>query len=96
MYQSTDFSMQLWVSDTIIKMIVHYAIYKDSWVKALKDGEIVPLQSRHIPHCVFSVAQSCPTLCNPMGCRLLGSSVHGMSQARILEWVAISSSMGSS
>ena len=30
------------------------------------------------------VAQSCPTLCNPMGCSLPGSSVHGIFQARIL------------
>ena len=36
------------------------------------------------------VAESCPTLCNPMDCSLLGSSVHGISQARILECVAIS------
>ena len=36
------------------------------------------------------VAQSCPTLCNPMDCSLPGSSVHGTLQARILEWVAIS------
>ena len=36
------------------------------------------------------VAQSCSTLCNPMGCGLTGSSVHGIFQARILEWVAIS------
>ena len=35
------------------------------------------------------VAQSCPTLCNPMDCSLPGSSVHGLSQARMLEWVAI-------
>ena len=35
------------------------------------------------------VAQSCPTLCNPMGCSLPGSSIHGIFQARILEWVAI-------
>ena len=35
------------------------------------------------------VAQSCPTLCNPMDCTLPGSSVHGILQARILEWVAI-------
>ena len=35
------------------------------------------------------VAQSCPTLCNPMDCSLLGSSVHGIFQARVLEWVAI-------
>ena len=36
------------------------------------------------------VSQSCPTLCNPMDCSLLGSSIHGTFQARILEWVAIS------
>ena len=42
------------------------------------------------------VAQSCPTLCNPMDCSLPGSSVHGILQARILEWVAISFSRGSS
>ena len=35
------------------------------------------------------VAQSCPTLCDPMGCSLAGSSVHEISQARVLEWVAI-------
>ena len=33
------------------------------------------------------VAQSCPTLCDPMDCSLPGSSVHGILQARILEWV---------
>ena len=42
------------------------------------------------------VAQSCPTLCNPMDYSPPGSSVHGILQARILEWVAISFSRGSS
>ena len=42
------------------------------------------------------VAQSCPTLCDPMDCSLPGSSVHGIFQARELEWVAISFSRGSS
>ena len=42
------------------------------------------------------VAQSCQTLCNPMNCSLPGTSVHGILQARILEWVAISFSRGSS
>ena len=42
------------------------------------------------------VVQSCPTLRDPMDCSPPGSSVHGISQARILEWVAISSSRGSS
>ena len=36
-------------------------------------------------------AQSCPPLCDPMDCSLPGSSVHGLFQARVLEWVAISS-----
>ena len=38
-----------------------------------------------------SVAKSCPTLCGPMGCSPSVSSVHGILQARILKWVAISS-----
>ena len=36
------------------------------------------------------VAQSCPTLSDPMDCSLSGSSAHGIFQARALEWVAIS------
>ena len=42
------------------------------------------------------VIQSCLTLCDPMDCSPPGSSVHGIPQARILEWVAISFSRGSS
>ena len=41
------------------------------------------------------VAQSCPTLCYPMGCSLPGSTVHADLQARILKWVVISFSRGS-
>ena len=41
-------------------------------------------------------AQSCPTLSDPMNCSSPGSSVHGILQARILEWVAIPFSRGSS
>ena len=40
------------------------------------------------------VTQSCPTLCDPMDCSLSGSSVHGILQARILEWVPIPFSRG--
>ena len=42
------------------------------------------------------VAQSCPTLCDPMDCSPPGSSVYGIIQARILEWVATPSSRESS
>ena len=45
--------------------------------------------------CVL-VKQLCPNLCDPMDCSSPGSSVHGISQARILEWVSISFSRGSS
>ena len=41
------------------------------------------------------ISQSCSTLCDPMDHSLPGSSVHGILQARILEWVAMLSSMGS-
>ena len=45
---------------------------------------------------VSEIAHSCLTLCNPMDCSLPGSSLHGILQARVLEWVAISFSRGSS
>ena len=47
-------------------------------------------------HLKALVAQSCSTLCDPMNCSPPGSSVHGILQARILEWVAIPFSRGSS
>ena len=43
-----------------------------------------------------NLLQWCPTLCSPMDCSPPGSSVHGISQERILEWVAMPSSRGSS
>ena len=50
----------------------------------------------HIQESESVVAWSCPTLCNPVDCRPPGFSVYGISQARILEWVSISFSRGSS
>ena len=51
---------------------------------------------KHKPVCCCLVTKSCPTLCIPMNCSQPGSSVHGISQVRILEWVAMFSSRGSS
>ena len=51
-------------------------------------------QAHSRPACLLT--QSCLILCDPMDCSPPGSSVHGILQARILEWVAISSSRGSS
>ena len=51
---------------------------------------------RLLDHMCVLIAQSSPTLCNPMDCSPPGSSVCGITQAKILEWVAISFSRGSS
>ena len=39
------------------------------------------------------IVKSCPTLCDPMGCSILSSSIHGIFQARVLEWGAIAFSI---
>ena len=54
-------------------------------IQKTKIMESGPIRS----HQIRSVAQSCLTLCNPVDCRLPGSSVHGIFQARVLEWGAI-------
>ena len=62
---------------------------------ALRSGFCWPEEGRVA--CMHAKSlQSCPTLCDPMDCSLLASSVHGISQARILEWVAVSYSRHSS
>ena len=51
---------------------------------------------QHIAYMKVLITQSCPTLCDPMDCSPTGTSVHGVLQARIQEWVAISFSRESS
>ena len=53
-------------------------------------------QCQRIFNVPAKLLQSCPTLCDPMDCNLSGSSVHGIFQAIVLEWIAISFSSGSS
>ena len=69
----------------------------DSMVRALRPLDLVagwPLRRATWPMC--AVAQSSLTLCSPMNCSWPGSSVHGVLQARTLEWVAIPFSRESS
>ena len=54
------------------------------------------VNTSYLLECCCLVTKLCPALCDSMDCRPPGSSVHGISQARILEWVAISISRGSS
>ena len=60
----------------------------------IRDSEWLECSNRNTVYVLL--AQSCPTLRDPMDCSLVGSSVHGVFQARILEWVVISFSRGSS
>ena len=55
-----------------------------------------PIVFKQISEREREVAQSCPTLCDPMDYSLPGSSVHGIFQAIVLEWIAISFSKESS
>ena len=65
------------------------------WGAIAKWSQIVWQFLKNLKHritmCVCLVAQLCPTLCSSMDCTPPGSSVHGISQARILEWGAITS-----
>ena len=58
----------------------------------LTDLLLFPIHSPYDAMRVCSVAMLCPTLCETMDCSQPGSSVYGIFQARMLEWVAISSS----
>ena len=59
-------------------------------------AQVESIHDSELPNCMPAAAaaaakllQSCPTLRDPMDCSLPGSSVHGISQARVLEWGAI-------
>ena len=66
------------MSLNIWKFMVHLLLKPD-----LENSE------HYFPSVFSSVAQSCPTLCNPMDCSLPCSSVHEIFQAIVLEWIAM-------
>ena len=69
----------------------------DPGIKPLSLDQILHWQLCHVKvKSESEVAQLCPTLCDPMDCSLPGSSVHGIFQAIVLEWISISFSRGSS
>ena len=75
------------------------SLFTTSWVGGLSPGGVQSDMKFHADNaccCGCSVAQSCPPLWDPVDSSSPHSSVHGISQARILEWGAISSSRGSS
>ena len=87
------------ISLTLLKDFYIYNIYCYKYIKYASHINTYMFIKRCI--CIYTrmgaqSLQLCPTLCNPMDCSSPGSSVHGILQARILEWIAVSSSRGSS
>ena len=66
------------------------------WLVVVQGSEALDYSNSAAFIAVVLFALSCQLFCSPMGCSPPGSSVHGSLQARMLEWVAISSSRGSS
>ena len=98
------YTMALWwpfLIRILYKLLVHCQLFGEVIIKELFSirsefsfffHSVMPKQLES----ESEVTQLCPTLCDPMDCSLSGSSIHGIFQARILEWVAISFSRGSS
>ena len=78
-----------------MKILAHYPL-KNVFIKGKKTFIVFTLSLGMVFRYECVCAQSCPTLSNPMDCSLPGSSVHGIFQTRILEWVAMPFSRGSS
>ena len=88
-------SMQALTCLSIQQTIPEISVSMTHSLQVRKRSTLLAVVSR-FPKVKVLVAQLCPTLCDPMDCSLPGSSVHGIFQARILEWVAIPFSRRSS
>ena len=89
-----------WISyHSFLRVIKHNSILNDLRYTAIKNRNLFNILISSIseiycpldllPGVEVLVTQSCPTLCDPLNCSPLGASIHGILQARILEWVAI-------
>ena len=89
----------LWCSAFFIVQISHLCMTTGKAIILTRGtfvGKVMSLIFNMLSESESEVIQLCPTLCDSMNCSLLGSSVHGILQARVLEWVAISFFRGSS
>ena len=78
-----------------LQSVIHQAQNANSVIKFHYNGQVI-LKLWLMTHCCCSAARLRQTLYNPIGCSPSASSVYAISQARILEWVVISSFRGSS
>ena len=89
---SSWFIFRYWRRKKVSKCFLHFQMYLSG---LLTQPFLLPRPCLVLCSCCL-VTKSCPLFYNPMDCSMLASSVHEISQARILEWVAISSSRSSS
>ena len=82
-------NQRIWLNQKFRERFSGERVWRSRWNKFNEERKENYSQKR-IVRCEVTVPQSCLTLCNPMDCNLTGSSVHGILQARILVWVAIS------
>ena len=90
-------SKSIWRGPQWITLLIQGALFLQS-VSFHPKAKILKFKNTNIIHHFYCclVTKLCLTLCDLMDCSLPGSSVHGVSQARILEWVVIFFSKGSS
>ena len=97
---SLAFPLVLWVTLSLVNVFLFTTSYKRHTGFCHLQPRTLAWNTKHLSHSTqkseSEVAQLCLTLCNPMNCNPPHSSVHGILQARIPEWVAISFSRGSS
>ena len=74
---------------------LHWSHHQSLSLESSYTGNKIIIRDHFHVYCAKSL-QSCPTLCDPMDCSPPGSSVHGIFQARILKWVSIPFTKGSS
>ena len=81
-----------------VKLLSHVRLLATPWTAAYQappstgffQARVLEWDAIVFSECCYLVVKSCLTLCDPVDCGLLASSVRGIFQARILEWVAIS------
>ena len=92
----TSSTLYFWWSHSFFLTFIRVYLFGFVRSETQHTGSTVATSGIWFPVHVHGTTQLCPTLCNPVDCSPPGSSVHGILQARILEWVAISFSRGSS
>ena len=100
--EAQELSIRLQILSIFVRLfsVLLHIFFKISFPKKVKKEKsmswLLLVHKMYLIYTYRNVAQSCPTLCDPMDCSPPGSSVHGIFQAIVLEWTAISFSSGSS